>query len=305
MVKCMNERQQFMKVRKAPRQYPSGALLAEDEPLAGMQLKEDPTVLAKNEPSAGAQITEEPTPMSVGLPASFDIRERWPECTSVFNRIRNQLCNNCWAYSSTSAMSDRICIASNATTKVLLSADDLTTCCTDCQSVSHQCSQGGYPSKAFKYWISNGIVSELCKPSHEFTANATQECTQQCTNPLKDYSETKYYGQFYLTLNNATRIQQEILANGSLEVLFVLHPDLYNYESGIYIPTTSKASNSYHSVRLIGWGELNTTAKPLPYWIGVNSWGREWGENGTFRVIRGINAGNIEQFAVAGFPRVT
>lgn len=42
-------------------------------------------------------------------------------------------------------------------------------------------------------------------------------------------------GQFYLTLNNATRIQQEILANGSLEVLFVLHPDLYNYESGIYI----------------------------------------------------------------------
>lgn len=36
-------------------------------------------------------------------------------------------------------------------------------------------------------------------------------------------------------LNNATRIQQEILVNGSVEVLFVLLPTLYNYESGIYI----------------------------------------------------------------------
>ncbi|KAH7710026.1 tubulointerstitial nephritis antigen [Aphelenchoides avenae] len=68
-------------------------------------------------------------------------------------------------------------------------------------------------------------------------------------------------------------------------------------------PTTN-ITNGYHSVRLIGWGELNSANVTVPYWIAVNSWGYEWGEKGTFRVIRGVNAMNIETWASAGAPLV-
>lgn len=36
----------------------------------------------------------------------------------------------------------------------------------------------------------------------------------------------------------------------------------------------------------------------------ANSWGTEWGENGFFRIVRGINECEIESFVLATWPRV-
>ncbi|RCN47342.1 hypothetical protein ANCCAN_06630 [Ancylostoma caninum] len=70
---------------------------------------------------------------NVEIPESFDARSQWPDCPSLRN-IRDQAnCGSCWAFASTEAMSDRICIASKATKKVLLSADDLLSCCLTCR----------------------------------------------------------------------------------------------------------------------------------------------------------------------------
>lgn len=52
-------------------------------------------------------------------------------------------------------MTDRLCIASNGTEKFEFSAQDLLACCTDC---GNGC-RGGYSSRAWKYWVINGIVS--------------------------------------------------------------------------------------------------------------------------------------------------
>ena len=45
-----------------------------------------------------------------------------------------------------------------------------------------------------------------------------------------------------------------------------------------------------HSVIIVGYGEENG----IKYWICGNSWGDDWGENGFFKVKRGINEINIE-----------
>ncbi|EYB95951.1 hypothetical protein Y032_0154g2961 [Ancylostoma ceylanicum] len=67
------------------------------------------------------------------IPESFDARVQWPECPSIRN-IRDQAnCGSCWAFASTEAMSDRVCIASEGKRQVLLSADDLLSCCTSCR----------------------------------------------------------------------------------------------------------------------------------------------------------------------------
>merc|ERR1719333_816142 len=62
------------------------------------------------------------------LPTNFDWRDREEMCPSL-NEIRDQsTCGSCWAFGSVEAMTDRICIASNGTVNVHLSAQDVTSC---------------------------------------------------------------------------------------------------------------------------------------------------------------------------------
>lgn len=57
-----------------------------------------------------------------------------------------------------------------------------------------------------------------------------------------------------------------------------------NYTSGIFNdPTGDKDLD--HDISITGWGQENGTK----FWIVRNSWGSYWGENGNFRVIRGID----------------
>ena len=40
----------------------------------------------------------------------------------------------------------------------------------------------------------------------------------------------------------------------------------------------------------------------MKYWLLVNSWGKNWGENGFFKILRGQNECDIESFVIAGVP---
>ncbi|VDO48983.1 unnamed protein product [Haemonchus placei] len=51
-----------------------------------------------------------------------------------------------------------------------------------------------------------------------------------------------------------------------------------------------------HAVKIIGWG----TEHGVPYWLIANSWHSDWGEDGYFRMVRGINDCGIETNVVAG-----
>lgn len=65
---------------------------------------------------------------AVGLPTSFDVRTNWPQCANVTGHIRDQSsCGSCWAFGSTEAFNDRMCIAYNYNR--LLSPTDTMACC--------------------------------------------------------------------------------------------------------------------------------------------------------------------------------
>ena len=63
---------------------------------------------------------------------------------------------------------------------------------------------------------------------------------------------------------------------------------------GIYTDTScntpGSTSSTNRAVVFVGWG----TENGIDYWIVRNSMGPSWGENGYFRIQRGINLCNIE-----------
>ena len=71
---------------------------------------------------------------------------------------------------------------------------------------------------------------------------------------------------------------------------------LENYTGGII--TATEPSNINHIVSIVGWG--HDAATGVDYWIGRNSWGSYWGENGWFRLIRGVDALGIEDMVSWG-----
>lgn len=101
------------------------------------------------------------------------------------------------------------------------------------------------------------------------------------------------------------------MKHGPLVVNFEPANDFMNYKGGIYHSVEPEWINNGgempewervdHSVILYGWGETETGVK---YWNLVNSWGSDWGENGHFRMLRGVDESAIESSAEAADPIV-
>ena len=235
------------------------------------------------------------------VPESFDSREKWPLCESI-REIRNQAkCGSCWAFSAATVMSDRICIASDQKIQTRVSPEDVLACCFSC---GNGCS-GGFPSAAWFYFVNNGVVSgnnfadvTMCKPYTvdplKNESSVTPQCKRSCANG-KPYFEDKVYAKNAYLLVGEEQFKAEISKNGPISASFTTYEDLKAYKSGVYKHTVGKARGG-HAIRIIGYGSENGE----PYWIIANTWSEKWGEQGFFRMKRGINEGGIETEGVAG-----
>lgn len=75
---------------------------------------------------------------------------------------------------------------------------------------------------------------------------------------------------------------------------YISRPDMDGKE---YTKSFDKGGG--HALVVYGYGELNG----VKYWNVRNSWGPQWGVNGTSKVERGIDAWNIEQFCASAKVR--
>jgi len=108
-----------------------------------------------------------------GLPATFD----WREQGNCVHPIRDQAqCGSCWAFAATEAFSDRICIASNGETDVVLSPQDMVSC----DPWDMGCN-GGILSWAWSYIANTGVVTDDCYP-YTSQDGTVAKCSKTCSN---------------------------------------------------------------------------------------------------------------------------
>lgn len=211
-----------------------------------------------------------PDSVVTAVPDNFDSREQWG---LKIHPIRDQQqCGSCWAFGATEAFSDRFAINGK---DVILSPEDLVSC----DQNDYGCN-GGYMDMAWEYLADHGAVTDSCFP---YTAGSGRApaCASTCKNG-EPFTKYKCAPNSIRQSRSVATIKSEIVNHGPVEGAFTVYTDFFNYQSGIYSPTTSDVAGG-HAIKILGYGVDNGT----PYWLCANSWGPSWGMKGFFKIKQG------------------
>ena len=158
----------------------------------------------------------------------------------------------------------------------------------------------------------------------------TPECVRECVRgSRRDWRRDRFYGATSESFVGEEAMQVEIMKNGPIEGMMLVFEDLYAYHTGIYKHVKGGIAGA-HAVKIIGWGVENRfvlfpfslssvcfslshefhlffffffSLNSTKFWTVANSWGRDWGEEGFFRIVRGAQECAIETDSFAGLPR--
>ncbi|CAM4631483.1 unnamed protein product [Leuciscus chuanchicus] len=257
------------------------------------------------------------------LPSNFNAVNKWPG--KIHEPLDQGNCNASWAFSTAAVASDRISIQSMGHMTPQLSPQNLISC-----DKRHQdgCA-GGRIDGAWWYLRRRGVVTEECYPFSAAQQNPAEvarcmmqtravgrgkrQATALCPNSHSYHNDVYQSTPPYRLSSNENEIRKEIMDNGPVQAIMEVHEDFFVYKSGIYRHTnvnyhrpSQYRKHGTHSVRITGWGEeRDYNGRTQKYWIGANSWGKNWGEDGYFRIARGENECEIEAFVIGVWGRVT
>ncbi|XP_077875985.1 tubulointerstitial nephritis antigen isoform X3 [Ictidomys tridecemlineatus] len=306
--------------------YPEGRWTAQNySQFWGMTLEEgfkfrlgtlppSPMLLSMNEMTASL-------PAKTDLPEFFIASYKWPGWTH--GPLDQKNCAASWAFSTASVAADRIAIQSKGRYTANLSPQNLISCC---PKNRHGCNSGSI-DRAWWYLRKRGLVSHACYPLFKDQNSTNNICamasrsdgrgkrhaTKPCPNSIEKSNRIYQCSPAYRVSSNETEIMREIMQNGPVQAIMQVHEDFFHYKTGIYrhVTSTNEESEKYrkfrtHAVKLTGWGILRgAQQKKEKFWIAANSWGKSWGENGYFRILRGVNESDIEKLIIAAWGQLT
>jgi len=273
----------------------------------------------------------------VGIPDSFDSEQNWPQCAKIIGDIRDQSnCGCCWAFAGAEAASDRLCISTNASTMVPLSAQDV--CFNGGGFMSQGCS-GGQITSPWSYMkkggffggkgavsggqyqgsgpFGKGLCSDFSMPHchhhgpqggdpypaegkpgcpKQSSPSKYSQCDADAKAPHNDFQKDKY-----------SYSGKTVTASGPANIQqAIMAGGPMEVAFTVYADFENYASGIYHhvsggpvgghAVKVVGWGVDNG----VKYWKIANSWNPYWGEKGYFRIKFG--EGGIDSQAVASDP---
>ncbi|KYQ89807.1 hypothetical protein DLAC_09777 [Tieghemostelium lacteum] len=227
---------------------------------------------------------------SSSIPSSFDSRVQWPNC--IHPVLNQEQCGSCWAFSTSEALSDRLCIASNGQINVTLSPQALVSC----DTYGNEGCNGGVPQLAWEYCELHGLPTYSCYPYT--SGNGTDgDCIKDSCADNSQYQLFKAKEFTMKTCDSVECIQELIYANGPIVGTMEVYQDFISYTSGVYVYNGTAPLLGGHAIKIVGWG--TDSASGLDYWAVQNSWGPTWGLNGFFWIQRGVDMCGIDHDASA------
>ena len=212
-------------------------------------------------------------------------------------------CGSCYVISSVTSLESRLRILTLNKDTTRFSKQYILSC----NPYTEGC-EGGYPILVGKFLNEFEIIKEDCFPYEAKSSDCSNRCSNYLSEKKKYYvSKYGYLGEYYGNTSEELMLK-EIRANGPMPGNILVPWNFSYYKSGIYMfqhkvehnnKKISKATimdknidwlKVEHSILIVGWGE----EKGVKYWIGGNSWGERFGEDGFFKILRGENECNIE-----------
>eukprot|EP00746_Dinoflagellata_sp_MGD_P104971 gnl/MRDRNA2_/MRDRNA2_43626_c0_seq1.p1 gnl/MRDRNA2_/MRDRNA2_43626_c0~~gnl/MRDRNA2_/MRDRNA2_43626_c0_seq1.p1 ORF type:complete len:375 (-),score=78.28 gnl/MRDRNA2_/MRDRNA2_43626_c0_seq1:41-1165(-) len=253
-------------------------------------------------------------------PESFDWRTK-----GAITPVKDQSsCGSCWAESAVQNVESVWYLAQkkrgmmhDTEGPIALSTEQVI----ECDNYDYAC-YGGYPSHAMRYIKeAGGLAADsvypydmnghtICLANQTFNQTCgdgmcddpplTSYCDLKCSD-LKKPKVAKIQG-FQSIPTDETAIAAYLAAEAPISVgldasgkFGVLLPWLQFYKSGVANPKFCRNDTIDHAVLLTGFG----TDSGQAYWSIKNSWGAKWGENGYFRLLRGVGKCGINTMAVS------
>uniref|UniRef100_A0A1I7X5Y8 Papain family cysteine protease n=1 Tax=Heterorhabditis bacteriophora TaxID=37862 RepID=A0A1I7X5Y8_HETBA len=232
--------------------------------------------------------------------------------------VKNQMqCGSCWAFATVAAVESQYAIRRNQL--ITLSEQEML----DCDSKNNGC-HGGYRPYAMKFVQRSGLVKDA-----EYPYNGKEGNTCKLSNMTQ---QRVYINDYQILSSNENLIADWIATNGpvtfgsilSLSLAIIdlisdgtrldyylfttqLYPfnqgmnvtkAMYSYRNGIFTPSPEDCQNNSlgsHALTIVGYG----TEEQRDFWLVKNSWGGRWGQEGYFKLARGVNSCGVANIVVA------
>jgi cathepsin B len=275
----------------------------------------------------------------VDVPDSFDSEQNWPHCAKIIGDIRDQSnCGCCWAFAGAEAASDRMCIATNASIMVPLSAQDV---CFNGGGIMSMGCGGGQITSPWSYLkkgglfggkgavsggqyngtgpFGKGLCSDFSMPHchhhgpqgddpypaenaagcpSQKSPKGPKECDANANAPHNKFADDKYSFKGKTITVSGEQAMQQAIMAGG--PMEVAFTVYSDFENYVsgIYHHVSGGMAGGHAVKVVGWGVEND----VKYWKIANSWNPYWGEKGYFRIRRGNNEGGVEDQAIGSSP---
>eukprot|EP01064_Diplonema_japonicum_P032210 TRINITY_DN599_c0_g3_i1.p2 TRINITY_DN599_c0_g3~~TRINITY_DN599_c0_g3_i1.p2 ORF type:complete len:349 (+),score=140.32 TRINITY_DN599_c0_g3_i1:48-1049(+) len=226
--------------------------------------------------------------------------ERFPEVKGLKNdtawdwttkgavtKVKNQgQCGSCWSFGTTGDIEGTWFLAGHALTS--LSEQELVSC----DKTDDGCN-GGLQEDAFAWVMKRGgLVAEETYPYHSGDG-ISGTCKETKTTPI--VASIKSWYQVSKSAAGEAGIATQLPQVGPITIGINAGP-MQDYRGGIDNPAhcPGAARDLDHAVLIVGFGSENG----VDYWKIKNSWAASWGEEGYYRIVRGVNKCGVATDAV-------